>query len=260
MKRYVINLSYDGTFFRGWQIQNEGRTVQDTLEKALTKIAKINIKVAGSGRTDAGVHALNQFAHFDFPINMSPLQVKFALRSALPHDIRIKNVFHAEDNFNARYDALAREYLYVIGTKRTPFNRFYKSFLPKMKLGDLHPYLDIFKGKHDFSAFSKKNPDLDNYFCTITDFDIKTDGNNYIFRIRANRFLHNMVRRIIGTILEAQTKDIEPLQLKKLLENDLTAKRNLIFTAPPQGLYLANVIYDKDFYQYEEPFNNNFSD
>ena len=254
MKRYAINLSYDGTFFSGWQIQNEGRTIQDILEKALTKIAKTGIKVVGSGRTDAGVHALNQYAHFDFPINMTPLQIKYALRSLLPADIRIKNVFYARDDFNARYDALGREYLYIITKERTPFNRFHKSFLPKMKLENVHNYPDIFKGRYDFSAFAKKNPDLDNYFCTITHFDIKKSGDDYIFRIRANRFLHNMVRRIVGTILEASTKDIAVSNIKMLLSKHTSAQRSLMFTAPPQGLYLANVIYNEDFYEYDELF------
>ena len=254
MNRYVANISYDGTFFKGWQIQNDVKKKQKSLEKALGEIAKTKIKVIGSGRTDAGVHALNQFAHFDFPIDMNSTQIKFALRSKLPADIRIKNIFPVKDDFNARYNATAREYLYIITTQKTPFNRLYKSFLPKMKLENLSNYLNIFIGKHDFSAFAKKNPDLDNYFCTVTRFDIKKVGNDYIFRITANRFLHNMVRRLIGTILEANTKGIDILDIKELSDNNILIPRNLIFTSPPQGLYLANVLYNESFYQYEKLF------
>ena len=255
MKRFILNLSYDGAFFKGWQKQKGERTVQGELETALSAIAKKKIAVIGAGRTDTGVHALNQFAHFDFHINMNPTQIRLALLSKLPKDIYIKNVFPVQNNFSARYDAYAREYIYLITNKKTPFNRFYKTYyLKPLSYEKIFPYLDIFIGKYDFSSFAKKNPQYTNYICDVTDFELKKNKFDFVFRIKANRFLHNMVRRLIGTILTAVEKDISPNKIRDILLNG--EKEKIVHTAPPTGLYLANVFYNLDFYHSEDIFSN----
>ncbi|MEA1973127.1 MAG: tRNA pseudouridine synthase A, partial [Candidatus Cloacimonadota bacterium] len=134
MRRIALRLSYDGTFFNGWQIQKQGRTVQAVLEKALSEICKQEIKIMGSGRTDSGVHALNQIAHLDFPLNFELSRLPIALHTKLPADIRIKQVYAVDDKFHARYDAYERNYRYILTSIRTPFNRYYKTFLPRKKI------------------------------------------------------------------------------------------------------------------------------
>ena len=247
MKRYLLRISYDGNAFCGWQTQKEDRTVQQAIENALSEIAKKSVKITCAGRTDAGVHALRQYAHFDFNQDMTTEQIKFALQAKLPADVSIQEVLTVIEDFNARYDAISRTYKYLITKQRTPFNRYYNSFLPKKNIRKkiIRKCLPFFMGKHDFTSFSKHNPDLNNCFCEITQFNFIDIGNEYIFTISANRFLHNMVRRIVGTLINISHFELEP----EIIRNLMAAKdqnNKLIETAPPQGLYLEEVEYPKD--------------
>jgi len=244
MKNFLVKISYDGTDFCGWQIQKEGRTVQQVLEVALSKIAKDEIKTISAGRTDAGVHAIGQYANFQFPIQMTAKQIQFALRTHLPYDIKITQIVDVPENFSARYDAVSRNYKYILAKYRTPFNRKYKSYIPKLNLRTeiAEDCLKYFMGKHDFTSFAKLNPDLNNYYCNILEFEFNETEDDYIFEIKSNRFLHNMVRRIVGTIINISGSGNKPSIITKLLEAK-TTKNKLITTAPPNGLYLANVEY-----------------
>ena len=244
MKRYLLRISYDGNAFSGWQSQKEDRTVQQVIENALSEIAKKSVKITCAGRTDAGVHALRQYAHFDFNQDMTAEQIKFALQAKLPTDISIQKVFTVIQDFNARYDASSRTYKYLLTKQRTPFNRYYKSFLPKKNIRKkiVRNCLPFFLGKHDFTSFSKHNPDLNNCFCEIIQLNFKDTGNEYIFTISANRFLHNMVRRIVGTVINISHFELKPEIIRDLIaEKDQNNK--LIETVPPQGLYLEEVQY-----------------
>ncbi|MDY6915443.1 MAG: tRNA pseudouridine(38-40) synthase TruA [Candidatus Cloacimonadota bacterium] len=246
MKRFLAKLSYDGTNFSGWQIQPNVRTVEETLEKALKIISKQTINVVGSGRTDAGVHALSQYAHFDFPISMKTHQIVAALNSNLPDDILIKNIYEVSHKFHSRYDAQKRSYLFLISKHRTPFNRFYQSYFPNKKL-DFHKIEEsakFFLGKHDFTSFCKLNPKLNHHFCQIFNFDCKENENTVKLQITANRFLHNMVRRIVGTLVNISHEQVQAEIVIKLLKNR-NPSHKLISTAPPQGLYLKNVEYSE---------------
>ena len=244
MKRYLMTISYDGTNFCGWQSQKNERTVQQTIETALAIIAKEPVPIVGSGRTDAGVHALKQFAHFDFPIKMTPEQILLALNSKLPEDIRTIKIIQVNDDFSARYDAIQRKYIYLIAKERTPFNRFYKSFFPRIKIvpEKIENCLSYFEGKHDFTSFSKFNPDITSQICYVQSFIFKEKKDDFIFEIDANRFLHHMVRRIIGTILNISNSEQKPEIIIELF-NLKNPENKLIATAPPEGLYLADVIY-----------------
>lgn len=133
MNNFLIKISYDGTDFNGWQIQKEGRTVQQVLENALYRIAKVEIKTISAGRTDAGVHAIGQHANFHFPIQMTTKQIQLALNANLPNDVSVSMVYKVTDDFNSRYDAVSRTYNYILAKEITPFNRRYKSFIPKKK-------------------------------------------------------------------------------------------------------------------------------
>ena len=250
MKRYLLRISYDGNAFSGWQSQKEDRTVQQVIENALSEIAKKSVKITCAGRTDAGVHALRQYAHFDFDQDMTAKQIKFALQAKLPTDVSIQKVFTVIEDFNARYDAISRTYRYLLTKQRTPFNRYYKSFLPKKNIRKkiIRNCLPFFLGKHDFTSFSKHNPDLNNCFCEITQLNFKDTGNEYIFTISANRFLHNMVRRIVGTVINISHCELEP-EIIRVLIAVKDQNNKLIETAPPQGLYLAEVEYPKDKFE-----------
>lgn len=239
-----MTISYDGTDFCGWQSQKRGRTVQQTIENALAIIAKEAIPIVGSGRTDAGVHALKQFAHFDFSIQMTSEQILLALNSKLPDDIRTIKIIQVKDDFSARYDAIQRKYIYLIAKERTPFNHFYKSFFSRLKFAPekIENCLSYFKGKHDFTSFSKFNPDITNQICYVQSFIFKERKDDFMFEICANRFLHHMVRRLIGTVLNISNSEQKPEIIIELF-NQKNPENKLIATAPPEGLYLADVIY-----------------
>jgi tRNA pseudouridine38-40 synthase len=244
MKRFALRIAYDGTNYHGWQIQPNGITVQEVLENALSEIAKTKIKVNGSGRTDSGVHALNQIAHIDFPINMTEEQIVAAITRKIPNDIRILSAVKVNEDFNSRFDAIERKYFYLISKERNPFNlRYTTNFARKKIKADIIPeYCNKFIGKHDFSAFSKPNPDVPNHVCNIKMLNFYERENDFYFEIVANRFLHNMVRRIVGTIINLTNKDFNPDLICDLLKMK-SSNQKYIITAPPTGLFLAKVSY-----------------
>ena len=244
MRRKLIKIAYDGSEFNGWQSQKQGRTIQQTIEAVLFNIAKSRVPVVAAGRTDAGVHATGQHAHFDFPLEMNNSQILLAINSGLPIEIRIQEVRDVSEDFHARFNARKRIYKYYIVRKITPFNRKYRSFLPKYRLDPdkIRKAISQFLGKHDFSSFSKANPDNKTTICTVSDFFLEIRDEELQFTISADRFLHNMVRRLIGTVINVTSRDIDNKILLEILETKDPANQ-LIYTAPPQGLFLADVIY-----------------
>ena len=244
MPRFVLDLAFDGTDFNGWQIQKSGRTIQQVLENALSRMAKQKINIVGSGRTDSGVHAVQQIAHFDYEGKMNCRQIQLAMHALLPDDIRIKRVLSVSDDFHARFDAFRRTYNYHIAKQRTPFNRLYKSWYPKISFDTAYisQACGYFIGEHDFSSFAKPNPDLKHYICTLEKLELIETDDSYMFEISANRFLHNMVRRIVGCILTLMHKGIEPSKITEFLENP-QHNQVLVPTAQAQGLFLVKVEY-----------------
>jgi len=245
MRRILLTISYDGTNYCGMQEQINGLSIQSVIQKALSQIAKKKIIIVSSGRTDAGVHALCQPIHFDFPIDsMNTHQIVLALNSLLPLDIRAIEVYEVSNKFHARFGAKKRTYHYHICKAPDPFNRLHFSFFPHktIRVDYIKELLPFFLGKHDFSSFCKKNPDLNNYFCTIAEISFEENSSGYILKISANRFLHNMVRRIVGTVVNFSDKQLKYESIKDLLLGR-DKKMEFIVTAPPQGLFLANVEY-----------------
>lgn len=244
LKRYALKIAYDGTNFMGWQKQKQQRTVQYALEKALTDFSGTKTIVTGSGRTDAGVHALGQFAHFDYSGSASPLQMLKGLRRFLPDDIQIVNIYHATADFHARYDAFQRCYEYRIAKKETPFNRLYMGSFPRKRLdvSIMQAATKYFLGEHDFSSFSKDNPAVPDHVCDIKESYLVEHEDFYVYHISATRFLHNMVRRIVGSLVNISHMNLEPtIVLDWLAQQD--PKQTVIYPAPPQGLYLVSVLY-----------------
>ncbi len=259
MNRFLVCLAYDGSAFQGWQKQLENgdikiragkevRTVQSELERALSEIAKTPVKTVGSSRTDAGVHALNQYAHFDFPINMTTEQIRLALTSKLTKDIRINRVYQVPDDFHARFRAIGRSYRFVIAKELTPFNRNFKTYFPRFKIhkARIKEGLAIFSGEHDFEFFCHKSEDLKSYVSIISSLDFYETDEDYIFEISADRFLHNMVRRIAGTLVRLSERSDLLLVVEELLKRN-SDYLHLVYTAPPQGLYLVDVHYAESF-------------
>jgi tRNA pseudouridine38-40 synthase len=244
MPRYLICVSYDGTEFSGWQTQPDTRTVQDVMERCFAEICRKRVGITGAGRTDAGVHALRQYAHFDLDTTMTARQIVNALNSKLPADLSVLDCRHIPDDFSARYDAIARIYHYHLSLMYSPVRRLYSAWLPRFKIipariSQCFPY---FLGEHDFSAFARHNPDLNHYRCVIHELELRVDNQELVIEIKANRFLHNMVRRIVGTCLRISHTGKDPAIITSLI-SEQNPQNNLIYTAPAEGLFLADVIY-----------------
>jgi len=178
---------------------------------------------------------------------MTTKQIQLALRANLPHDVSVTQIVEVSNDFSARYDAISRSYRYILTKELTPFNRKYKSFIPKVKIETdiIKKCLKYFIGKHDFTSFAKYNPDLNNYFCNILNFTFEETDEDYRFIIQANRFLHNMVRRIVGTIINISNTNTEPNIINELISAE-TPENKLITTSPPNGLYLIEVEYSNN--------------
>ena len=203
--RYFITLSYDGTRYHGWQIQPEGVTVQQLLQDALATLLRQHVTVVGAGRTDAGVHARQMVAHIDVDGEITDVdQLTYKLNRFLPYDISIQNVRLVSDDMHARFSAVRRRYRYFIHTEKDPFKKKYSC--------ELHYELDYelmnvaaaqLKTYSDFGAFCKSHSDVKTTVCTVTKAHwVEYEPNAWYFEIEANRFLRNMVRAVVGTLIE----------------------------------------------------------
>jgi tRNA pseudouridine38-40 synthase len=245
-RKIAIEVQYDGTNFTGWQLQKDSRTVQGEIEKAIQILFKEKLRVTAAGRTDAGVHALGQIVHFSTNSDISLQRVCAGLNGILPRDISIKNAFHVAGDFHARFDALERNYRYLIYNhpSRTPFMKFRSMWVrEQLDIDYLRTVTGLLVGEMDFSSFCKKRESKNiNTVRRIAKIDIQKQDDLLRFDISGNAFLHNMVRILIGTVVEMNKNNADPQ-----LITDIISKRDRDYsgvTAPPYGLYLVNVIYD----------------
>jgi len=244
MHNYRLIIEYFGKNFSGWQIQPNVTTVQGTIESAIEKIIGGKINLIGSGRTDAGVHALGQVANFKIEKKLEFFKFKHSLNSMLPKDIAIKDISEVQENFHSRFDAKKRSYLYLFSKNKSPFYYNYTfNYSPvfDIPIEKLNVISKLLLGEKDFTSFSKKKTDTKNMICNILFAHWYKKGELLFFRIDANRFLHGMVRTIVGTVLEIAEKDLSENELIKIIEvqNRDEAGKSL----PPQGLYLLKVEY-----------------
>lgn len=239
---YLVDISYDGSSYHGWAKQKNNGSVQQTIEDSLSRIYQQKINIIGSGRTDAGVHAIHQYFSFcEQKVNLKPNKLIKALNSQLPNSIRINKIKTIVNSFNARYDAKSKTYLYVINIGK--FNLFKNKYLLNYnKPIDLVLWkkaIKLFIGNHDFLSFSKS--ELSNTKRKIS--DIKIVKSKYIIKvyITGNGFLRNMVRMIIGSLIDLNEHKKSIADIKKLIDNP--KKGSAITLASPCGLYLFKVIY-----------------
>lgn len=245
--RYAITLLYDGTNYSGWQIQPNGKSIQKTLQDALNILLKIPVKIIGSGRTDAGVHALNQVAHFDTEEELNLNRVLSSLNGILPLDIRIKNLEKVPENFHAQYHALEKVYEYHIttGPYSSPFTQKYSLYVSYSIDADLlQEAIQLLKGKKDFKSFANdplKGAAGKNSIRTLKDIQMVQTENGWIFRFIADGFLYKMVRNLMGTLLYLTKRKIQLIDLQKILE--AKDRRAAPPPAPAKGLFLSSIQY-----------------
>ena len=245
MPNFKLDISYDGTNFFGWQIQKNNRTVQGDISCALKKIfPKDVINLIGSGRTDSKVHANQQIANMKIDTHLKPINVKNAINSNIRRDIFINSCEVVDEKFNARFSAISREYYYVISTTFDPTERNYSWYIDDFEydLSLLNKCAQYIIGQHDFSTFCKQTSLKENNECLITYSKWKTKKNKLYYSIIGNRFLHHMVRYLVGTMVEVSKGKLDFDSFKSLVKSKKIT--NSIIKAPAQGLFLDKVKYE----------------
>lgn len=243
VKRYFMELGYDGSSFSGWQIQPNGITVQESIEKAMSTIAQKPVSIVGAGRTDAGVHATRMVAHFDFEGDTLPFDAH-KINRLLPRTITIYRIYEVATDAHARFDAVERTYHYRIHFNRDPFLRHVSTFV--------HHSLDIeamnraalfLLGEQDFTSFSKLHTDVKTNICSVKRAEwVREEGEGYRFEITADRFLRDMVRAIVGTLFLIGRGKMAPEAIRNILEQKDRSAAGM--SAPAEGLSLVDVKYN----------------
>lgn len=250
MHRYFIYLAYDGTNYHGWQIQPNGISVQECLMKALSTFLRQEIEVIGAGRTDAGVHASLMVAHFDFegaPLDTTLVADK--LNRILPQDISVYEVRKVKQEAHARFDATARTYKYYITTRKYPFDRCYRwrihSPLDFTAMNEAAKTLFEYT---DFTSFSKLHTDVKTNNCKVTYAEwVQQDEYTWVFTIRADRFLRNMVRAIVGTLIEVGRGKMNLQEFRNVIEQKNRCSAGS--SVPGNALFLVNIEYPEEIFE-----------
>ena len=242
MFRYFAEFAYDGTRYHGWQIQANADSVQARLDKALSTLLRTTVKTVGSSRTDTGVHARQQFAHFDLPFELPKHVYPDKINAILPHDISVTAFYRVENNCHARYDAVSRSYEYRICRRKDPF-RYKKSLLltRPLDLAAMRAAAEVLKKHTDFEAFGKTDLTKEHHLCTIFETEWVEREHLLVFCVKANRFLRGMVRTMVGTMLAVGKGKITVEQFEAIIRSkDRKAAGEAV---PPDGLFLTKVEY-----------------
>lgn len=240
MSRYFIEVSYKGTNYSGFQIQQNANTIQAEVEKALEIVLKKKHNLVGSSRTDAGVHACQNFFHFDSEEN--PQTKIYNLNALLPACISVKNIFAVPSDAHSRFDALSREYHYYVYNTKNPFLSDRAYYFPyKLNIETLNQAAQSILNYQNFAAFSKRNTQVKTFLCDVYISEWQMHKNYLVYKIIANRFLRGMVRGIVSTTLLAGRNIITLQEFKNIIENKDCTKAS--FSAPAQGLFLINIKY-----------------
>ncbi|MEC3907487.1 tRNA pseudouridine(38-40) synthase TruA [Tamlana sp. 2201CG12-4] len=243
--RYFIELSYNGKSYHGWQNQPNAISVQEVIEKALSTLLGEQTAIVGAGRTDAGVHATQMFAHFDTAVHLENSNLVYKLNAFLPVDVAIHHIFAVKPETHSRFDALSRAYLYRITLTKNVFN-YEKAYYIKQELDvdKMNTAAKILFEYKDFQCFSRTNTDVKTYNCDIMEAKWIFKDNELHFVIKANRFLRNMVRAIVGTMINIGLGKIEVDALHSIIQSKNRSKAG--FSVPAHGLYLTDIVYPDD--------------
>lgn len=246
--RYFIYISYFGKAYSGWQIQKNALAVQQVVEEALGKLLSIAMAISGSSRTDKGVHAVQQVAHFDLITAIDPAHLTYRLNRILPADISITAIRPVVEGAHARFDACYRRYAYTIVTQKDPFYRDHAVWLRRIPpLALLNQIAALFSVKADFEFFSKKTDSTRSFVCNVEEAVWLQMDHKIVFHIKANRFLRGMVRTIVGTILKVATGKMDLTTLAQLIRQKPRV-RPLLTLMPPHGLTLVEVGYPETLF------------
>ena len=249
MTRYKATISYDGTLFAGFQRQPHARSVQEEIEKTLTRLNQGNpVTVHGAGRTDSGVHALGQVIHFDLPQARDEEKLRFALDTQSPEDIDFIRVEQVADDFHSRYKKHSKTYEFIVdyGRPKNPMMRHYATHYPySLEIPLMEQAIKALEGTHDFTGFTASGTSVENKVRTITEASLTFDAqrNFLVFTFTGNGFLYKQIRNMVGTLLKIGNKRMPVNQIERILEEK---NRQLAGpTAAPNGLYLKEIIYEE---------------
>lgn len=245
--RYFLEIAYNGKNYFGWQRQPEQISVQQVLEESLTTLLRSEIKIIGAGRTDTGVHAKQIFAHFDFDEIENKSEFIFRMNSYLPKDISVKNILNVKEDAHARFDATQREYEYVISLQKDPFSQdfaFQINTIPNVD--SMNEAAELLLHHRNFQCFSRSKTDVKTYNCTIVKAKWEASNNTLIFSIVADRFLRNMVRAIVGTLLDVGYGKTSLEDFKDILKSKNRGEAGA--SAPAKALYLTKVVYPDNIF------------
>lgn len=249
--RYFFEIAFNGKPYHGWQIQENAITVQQIVQEKLQLIHK-NEKptITGCGRTDAGVHAEQFFFHVDIPPISNLDKYCFQMNNMLPIEIQLKQIHLVKEDAHARFDALSRTYEYRFSTLKSPFNSGFVTYISeKINVNNMNECCQMIKGKHDFTSFSKTHTDVNHFFCEILEAEWVKKDEQIIFRVKANRFLRNMVRALVGTMVLVGKEKISSSDFKKIMMSKDRTKAGS--SAKAHGLFLTNIAYSNHIYVQE---------
>jgi len=244
MARYFIEVAYKGTAYSGFQVQENAVTIQSEVEKAFGILHRVPVQLTGSSRTDAGVHAFQNYFHFDFDAPLNP-QAVYKLNAILPSDIVVKNLIPVADDAHSRFDALSREYIYRIHRFKDPFLENASLYYPfKLNYDLLVEGSDYVLTQTNFFSFSKTNTQVKNFFCTITKSKWTIGDEQLTYNIEGNRFLRGMVRLLTATLLKLGREKLSWQEFQSFFKQE----RKCGFSIPAHGLYLKRVNYPENYF------------
>lgn len=245
MARYFLEVAYKGTAYSGFQVQENAKTIQSEIEHAFRVLHRETVTLTGSSRTDAGVHARQNYFHFDFMKEVHP-QFLYKMNALLPPDIVMKQLHPVKDESHCRFDALAREYRYFLYRQKDPFLRDTAYYYPyALRIDRMQEAAEYVKKQQNFFAFSKTNTQVKNFDCRIMECEWKEEGDQLVFHISANRFLRGMVRLLTATLLKLGREKLSMQEFQHLFSSRET-KCHL--SVPPHGLFLERVHYPENYF------------
>jgi len=245
MSRYFIEVCYDGADFGGFQIQSNQVTIQGALDQAMTTLYRLPILLTGASRTDAGVHALQNFFHFDTDVPITQKHI-YNLNALLPKSIVVKGIYKVPGEAHCRFDAVKRSYIYKMHSEKDPFLEGRSWYYPfPLNVTALQAAADILLNHTNFESFSKKNTTVNTFDCTITKAQWLQEGKNLSFHVDSNRFLRGMIRGLVGTMLQVGRGQINLTRFEDIIW--LKNEQNVDFSTPAHGLYLSSIQYPAYF-------------